>query len=245
VGPVGFVTSVSDGETPFNTDPDSDKQFTLKLYTDPTPWLHVSVSGLRSGELGSDNNAASGSLWLGESWARQFGAGTTLPNFVNGVAVVDGPNQLRDSWLAGGDVILRFPELARIWLGGGWYGIDSRGPDLYDRDLFYWIAEVVLEGAAAAPVLAPFYLGVRADGLGTYDSDKGYLLDFRQAGLFGWNSSALEAYSLVFGWRITDGVTLRAEYSFRDVDLVNGVDADTRDAADSQDLYGVEIGVDF
>jgi hypothetical protein len=245
IGPLGYVTSVSDGDTPFNTDADSDKQFTLKLYTDPTPWLHVSLSGLRSGELGSSSSGANGALWLGEMWARMFGASSTLPNYVDGVAVPDGPNKLKDSWLAGGDVIVKLPDLVRVWLGGGWYGVDSTGASLYDRDLFYWIAEVVLEGAAAAPVLSPFYLGLRADGLGTYDSDRGYLLDSRQSGVFGWNMKSLEAYSLVLGWRIADGITMRAEYSFRDVGLVHGVSAEMKDDAQSQDVYGVEVGVDF
>jgi hypothetical protein len=142
-------------------------------------------------------------------------------------------------------VILHFPDLVRVWLGGGWYGIDSTGASLYDRDLFYWIAEVVLEGAAAAPVLAPFYLGLRADGLGTYDSDEGYLLDSRMGSTVGWNAKSYEAYSMVLGWRMSDGVTLRAEYSIRDVGLVNGVNDAIRHDSGGQDLYGIEIGVDF
>jgi hypothetical protein len=244
-GIFGWVASMSDGETDFNFDPNGSKQFTLKLFTDPTPWLHLSASGLRSGAMGNSDDRASGSLWLGETWARAFGAGTTVPNYVNGVATVDGPNKLKNSWLGGGDVILHFEDIARIWLGGGWYGIDSTGPSLYDRDLFYWVAEAILEGAAASPVLRPFYLGLRADGLGTYDDGRGYLLDVRQSPNLGWNSSRLQAYSIVLGWRMTDGVTLRAEYSFRDIGLVEGVDAAVRGAAEDQDLYGVEIGVDF
>lgn len=244
-GKVGWVASVSDGETQFNFDPNPAKQFTLKLFADPTPWLHVSASGLRSGEMGSSTSPAMGALWLGESWARAFGSGTAVPSYVNGVVVAPGPNRLKESWLAGSDVILHFPGIARIWLGGGWYGIDSTGASLYDRDLFYWIAEVVLEGAAASPVLAPFYLGLRANGLGTYDSNKGYLLDVRQSESLGYNAKSLEAYSMVLGWRLTDGVTLRAEYSIRDVGVVNGVDDDIHEDSQDQDTYGVEIGVDF
>jgi len=244
-GKVGWVASVSDGQTQFNVDPNADKQFTLKLFADPTPWLHVSASGLRSGPMGSSSSAAMGALWLGESWARAIGASTTIDTFVDGVLVPDGPNRLKDSWFAGGDVILHFPDLARIWLAGGWYGIDSTGASLYDRDLYYWIAEVVLEGAAAAPVLAPFYLGLRADGLGTYNPGEGYLLDSRQNSTLGFNAKFLQAYSMVLGWRMTDGVTLRAEYSFRDIGVVNGVTDTIRDDARDQNLYGIEIGVDF
>jgi hypothetical protein len=244
-GIFGWVASVSDGETQFNFDPNDDKQVTLKLFADPTPWLHVSASGLRSGSMGSSSSPAMGALWLGESWARAFGSGSGVDNYVGGVMVGDGPNRLKESWLAGGDVILEFPDLVRIWLAGGWYGIDSTGAHLYDRDLFYWIAEIVLEGAAAAPVLAPFYLGLRANGLGTYDSNQGYLLDSRLAGSLGYNAKSLEAYSMLLGWRLTDGVTLRAEYSIRDVNVVNGVTSAIRGNARGQDTYGVEIGVDF
>jgi hypothetical protein len=245
IGKLGWVASTSDGETPFNSDPNTDKQFTLKLYTDPTPWLHISASGLRSGAMGSGNTPASGALWLGETWARAFGAGTTVPNFQDGAEIADGPNRLDDSWFAGGDVILNFQDVARLWLGGGWYGIDSSGGSLYDRDLYYWIAELIFEGAAIAPVLAPFYLGSRANGLGTYDSNEGYILDSRQSGNVGYNANSLAAYTTVLGWRIADGVTLRAEYSINDVGVVNGVTDAIRENAKDQDTYAIEIGVDF
>jgi len=245
VGKLGWVASTSDGETQFNFDPNTDKQFTLKLYSDPTPWLHVSASGLRSGAMGSGSSPAMGALWLGETWARPIGGGTTVPTYQNGVAVVDGPNRLTDSWLAGGDVILHFQDLVRVWLGGGWYYIDASGGGEYDRDLYYWIAEVVLEGAAAAPILSPFYVGVRANGLGTYESSEGYVLDMRQNATIGYNAKSLEAYAAVLGWRIADGVTLRAEYSINDVGVVSGVTDAIRDSAKDQDTYGVTIGVAF
>ena len=246
-GIFGWVASVSDGQTQLNFDPNTDKQFTLKLFADPLPWLHVSASGLRSGPIGSNSptSNAMGALWLGETWARQFGGGSGINNYINGVNTPDGPARLKDSWLAGGDVILHFPDLLRVWLGGGWYGINSTGGSLYDSDLYYWIAEVILEGAAATPALAPFYLGLRADALGTYDNDSGYLLDSRLSGTVGYNGKSYTAYSMVLGWRLTDGVTLRAEYSLRDVDTVNGVTPAIKHDATGQDLYGIEIGVDF
>jgi len=50
-----------------------------------------------------------------------------------------------------------------------------------------WIAELILRGAWVAPVLRPFYTGFRASGLGTYDDDRGYLLDVRRSGTLGYN----------------------------------------------------------
>ena len=184
-------------------------------------------------------------MWLGETFARPIGAGTTVPTFENGVAIADGQNRLKDSWLAGGDVIFHFNDIARLWLGGGWYRIEAEGGNQYNRDLAYWIAELVVEGAAAAPILAPFYLGLRANGLGTYNSTEGYSLDMRQNANIGYNAKSLEAYTTVLGWRLTDDITLRAEYSINDVGVVRGVTNAIRENAKDQDTYGVTIGVAF
>ena len=64
-----------------------DPQGTLKLYTDPWPWLHLSVSGLVSGEIGRTSEASEGALWLGETWAMPVGLFADVPNFIDGVAV--------------------------------------------------------------------------------------------------------------------------------------------------------------
>ena len=42
------------------------------------------------------------------------------------------------------------------------------------------------------------YLALRANGLGTYNKDEGYLLDFRY-GDVGYNMRALDAYSVALG----------------------------------------------
>jgi hypothetical protein len=115
-GRFGYVMSVSDGETPFNADLDSGLQYTLKLLTRPSEWLQLSVSGLRSGGMGSPTSAAQGALWLGESWPRAFGSGTTVDSYDHGVLLADGPFQLDGVSLLGGDGVVNFGELARLWL---------------------------------------------------------------------------------------------------------------------------------
>ena len=261
-GLFGYVASVENGDTAFNTDSDSDKQVTLKLFTDPLPWLHLSVSGLRSGEIGhggtpvtgtgtpsnpqnQNGNPAMGSLWLGESWARAFGSGTSVPNFENGVAVADGPNRLRETWLAAGDAIVDFEDKIRLWGAYGEYKIDSQGPTLYDRTLAYWIAEVILRGAWLGEGLRPFYAGARVQSLGTTDTDKGYLLDFRRSSDLGYNMHELLTYSGVFGWDITDWLIFRTEYTHQDVDVVRGVPDSIRDDARDSDYWAVELGGHF
>jgi hypothetical protein len=241
----GYVASVTDGETPFNADADSAPQLTLKLFARPREWLYLSASGLRAGRMGSSTSRAMSALWIGESWPRAFGSGSSVPSFDHGVEVPDGPFELEGVTLAGGDVVLSWRELARLWLAGGWVAIDSDGPSLYDRDLRYWIAELLLEGRGVAPQLEPFYLGLRSSGWGTFDRDEGYLLDSRYASTLGYNQRWLQAASLVLGWRLTALATLRAEYTLQRVALVRGVDEAIDGAAGRGDFLAVDLGVAF
>jgi len=244
-GRFGYVASVTDGETPFNYDEAGPVQTTLKLYTQPTPWLRLSTSALHSGTLGARDEWAAGSVWLGESFARNFGSGSSVPNFVDGVAVPNGPGELHETWLLGADAIASLPDVGHLWLGYGRYDIDSTGPGLYDRTLQYWIAELLLEGALLSPQLDPLYLGLRADGLGTYDDGGGYLLDYRYGGTLGYNMRSLDAYSAVLGWRFGRGVVLRSQYTRQDIDLVRGVTPQIRGSARDADYFGVSLAAWF
>lgn len=242
---LGYVASVTNGETPFNAETGRGKQGTLRLFARPTSWLYASVSGLYSGRIGSSSSPANGALWLGESWARSFGSGTSVASFQDGVPVADGPNVLRATWLAGADVVADFQDRARAWLAYGRYDIDSTGGTSYDRVLHYWIAELILRGAWLSESLRPFYLGVRGSGLGTYDGNEGYLLDVRRAGSLGYNMESITEVGGVLGWKLARGLRLRAEYTHHQIELVRGVTTAIRDAARHNDFFAVEVGAAF
>jgi hypothetical protein len=244
-GRFGYVASVSNNDTRFNTDTNHDPEGTLKVYTDPWPWLHLSVSGLASGEIGHKNAPAPGALWLGETWAMPFGAFTAVPNFVDGLPVADGPNQIRRTWLLGGDAVLRPIDGLRVWLGGGRFQIDASGSGPYDRSLDYWIAEIVAEGTLVSPALRPLYLALRANGLTTGDGGRGFLLDYRYLNTAGFNMRDLNEYSAALGARIGRFVTLRGEYAFRDIDLVRGVTPAIRSQAGDEHWFAFDVGVAF
>jgi hypothetical protein len=244
-GRFGYVASLTEGEGFFNENGDSDLQTTLKLFARPTEWLELSVSGLRSGELAASGGEEHGALWFGESWPMPLGEWTGVPNFQDGVAVPDGPREYSGMTLVGADAILHPIEHVRLWLAGGRVAMDAESSSVYDRDLLYWIAELVLEGRLAAPSLDPFYLALRANGLGTYDGDEGYLLDFRFGDSIGFNMESLQAWSIAAGWHLTDNVTLRSEYTLYRFDLVRGVTSEIRRAADRADFFGAALGVDF
>src|SRR5262249_30771654 len=159
----GYVASITNGETPRDFGFEQGDQYTLKLFVNPTSWLHVSVSGLYSGAMGSAKEPPQAALWLGEAWAQSFGLFTGLPNFVDGAPLAAGRGRPASTHSLGADVVATHPAGARLWLSYGSYTIDSTGPHLYDRTLHSWIAELVLEGRLAMPELRTFYLALRAN----------------------------------------------------------------------------------
>lgn len=240
-GVVGYIASISNGETPFGYDDGSGEQVTLKLWTQPLPWLYVSASALHSGEIGR----GSGALWLGESWARWIGEDTDVDTYFSGAVQADATRGYDRSTLLGGDVVITPIEALRIWLAYGRYQLDATEGGAYDRTLHYGIAEAVLRGSVLGPLFAPGYVGVRADTLGTFDGGRGFLLDLRYGDTLGYNMESFWAYTAVVGWQLGRYAIVRAEYSLRDIELVRGVPAAIRDAADDADTFSVELGVSF
>lgn len=243
-GRFGYVASIMDAEGSFNVDRDVENQYSLKLFANPTSWLHLSMSGLVTGAIGSDGSAGQGSLWLGEAWARAFGSGTSVPNHAGGAVVPDGPNKISETYLLGVDAVLTWKDRAKLWLGYGTYQIDQSG-SLYDRRLHYWIAELLIYGSIVTPELQDLYVGVRANALGTYDSGEGYLLDFRRAGELGYNMESMTDYSVVLGWRMLRYVTVRAEFTHQDISMVRSVTQNIKRHARDNDYAGVEVGIHF
>jgi hypothetical protein len=243
-GRFGYVASWSSGETDRDFSLDGGGQATLKLFGQVTPWLRLSASALWSGSLGSDADPASAALWLGEAWARGFGSGSPVPNLATGRPVPDGPGRLERTVFLGVDAILTHPRGARLWLSYGRYEIDSGGASFYDRELHAWIVEAVLEGRLLLPELTPFYAALRANGLGTYEGERGYLLDVRYTVPYGYNMRSLTAVSAALGWRIGRHASFKVEYTFQDVDLVQGAGRSGLSARNAS-YFGAALGVHF
>ncbi|HEU4429776.1 MAG TPA: hypothetical protein VFT98_13525 [Myxococcota bacterium] len=237
----GYVASLTNGETPLSFDEGGGEQATLKLWLRPRDWLRISASGLYGGEIGSGG----GALWLGETWATPIGAMGSVPIWIDGAPAAPSAARIDSTWLAGGDVVWTPRDEVRLWLGGGRYALDSRDAATYDRRLHYWIAELVLRGALLRPELAPAFFGVRADGIGTDDAGRGYLLSIDYVGTLGYNMRRYSAYTVVLGWQLGGLAALRAEYSLRDIDLVRGVPSALEDAARDADGFALELGVQF
>jgi hypothetical protein len=242
---LGYVFAWSNGDSMFQRETDSDKALTLKLWAQPFDWLDLSVSGHRSGRLGSPEDGADSAIWFGETWFRGLGDGADVDTWSHGVIVPPGATELDGVTALGGDAVWRWGDRVHGWLAYGGIQVDDHVSSLNDRDLRYWLAEAVLEGGWLAPGLEPFYVALRASGLGTYDRDEGYLLDFRWSSSAGYNMRSLESYSFGVGWRLSERLTLRAEYALIDIDLVRGVPAAMHDAVEHADSLALELGLRF
>lgn len=241
-GRFGYVASFTNGDNDFNS-VGGGYQLTGKLWAQPATWLYVSGSGLWTKAL----KQVDGALWLGETWGRALGSGgPPLPNVVDGVAVPDDPNGLGSTWAVGLDAIVTPIAGLRFWLAAGRYDLESNTAGLYDRELWYWLAQATVGGQVFSPALSSFYAGFRVDSLGTADSDRGYLLDVRYTGSLGYNIEELRAYTAVLGWNLGKYVTMRAEYSHRKLDLVRGASAALGGRGDgNSDTYVIEFGAHF
>ncbi|MEZ4330446.1 MAG: hypothetical protein R3F35_01735 [Myxococcota bacterium] len=236
----GYVASLTNGDTDFN-DVGGDYQLTAKLWAQPFAFLYVSASGLFTSAL----EQVDGALWLGEGWPRPFGSGTPLTAHFEGAPVAADPDGLGHVWAVALDVVITPLDGVRIWLAGGRVDLPSQGASRYDRALAYGLGEIVLGGQLVSPGLKPLFVGLRVDGVGTFDDGRGYLLDVRYTGDYGYDMVHLLAYTAVAGWRLGDYVTFRMEYSHRDVDLVRGAVPDLPGRTGNEDLYSVEFGLHF
>jgi hypothetical protein len=77
VAGIGYVLAVQNGGHEGLRDFNSDKAIVGKVYADPTRWLHLSLSAMRTGRLDVTNDQLS-ELWLGSGLVRPLGGpGTT------------------------------------------------------------------------------------------------------------------------------------------------------------------------
>ena len=168
-----YAFAVTDGESAVNSVANGSAQLSLKLAADPWEWLHVSASALRSGTIGSNTSPAVAAVWLGEVLPRSFGAGIAAQSFQDGAPIGPGPNKLQGIWILGGDAIVKSPDTAPVALLRRRRRSTRPAGTTYDRDLIYWLAELMVQLRIVSPSLAPAYVAVRASGLGTYSDNRG------------------------------------------------------------------------
>jgi hypothetical protein len=194
----------------------SDKAVSGRMGFDPNKHLHFSVSAMRTGNLNVQNDEAS-SLWFGGELLQPLGGPLTT---------------LFHEELAEGDVAFRWSSGHLSAFGGyGRYG-DNDPQASNGRNFFFYS----VEGVENLP--KKFYAAVRfSEAL----SDNGVpILGFGNYGKYGDDlATELWRLSLGIGYRFSDNLLIKTEYSFE-----GGRDIDG-DSREYEDFFGTEAAFKF
>jgi hypothetical protein len=178
----------------------ADKSVVARLCVDPMPWLHLSVSGMRTGDLSVGRDMLSG-LWFGTGFARSLGS-TNATTF--GVSLVEG------------DVIINLPR-GRIHAFGGYMSYDDNDPTANNqRDVFYYSVEGV------ADVTKKFYVGGRFSQI---IADKGFPIVANGNFDEYFNSTLTRdiwRMSAGVGYRFSPQLVVKGEYTYEEGQMVGG-----------------------
>jgi len=138
-GKFSYTLAAQNGGIDAGHDYNPDKSVVARLSYDPARWLHLSVSGLRTGDLDAKKDYLS-AVWFGNGFFRSMGSTNTTTFNANMVE---------------GDVIVSLPR-GRIHAFGGYIAYDDNDPMANNqRDAFYYSVEGV------ANVTKKFYVGGR------------------------------------------------------------------------------------
>jgi len=217
IGKVSYVLAVQNGGPSGVRDFNGDKSVAGRLSYDPNPWLHLSASGLRTGDLEEPGDPWS-ELWFGNGWFFPFGSSTANIFHAN---------------LAEGDVEVRLPH-GRIHAFGGYARFDDNDPRRIDRrDIFYYAVEGIhditrkLYGAARfSQILVDKGLPIAGNGdMNTF--------------LYGTPTTEIWRLSLGLGYRWSPNLIFKGEYTLERGKQVNG------EHRDHEDLFALEAAFRF
>jgi hypothetical protein len=217
-GRVQYALAVQNGGVPTTRDFNPDKAVVARVGYDPTDWLHLSVSGMRTGDLDTAGDSLSAS-WFGGGFFRSLNFGAATKFHAN---------------LVEGDVQLRFPWIQLKGAGGYVsYGDNAPIPNTH-RDVFYYYVEGVHDftkkfyGAARfSQVLADGGFPITGGGMmGTYFFSPLLTSNY-------WR------LSMGLGYRFSPGLVVKGEYSFNQGREANG------DYRGEENLFALEAAFRF
>ncbi|HKW30026.1 MAG TPA: hypothetical protein VJT54_11865, partial [Verrucomicrobiae bacterium] len=217
-GKFSYVVAVQNGSGANGVqDFDGDKSVAGRVGYDPAQWLHLSVSGMRTGDLNAANDKHS-ALWFGSGFFRSLGSPATTTTF--------------HANLVEGDVAVRWPG-GHVSAFGGYarYG-DNDSTAENGRDIFYYS----IEGMQQLP--HKFYAAARFSEI---MADQGFpIVGYGNFGTYYFNlSPELWRLSLGVGYRFSDRLVIKTEYSFERGKEVDG------DWRHHEDFFGTEAAFQF
>lgn len=200
LGPVRYAAAVQNGGIPDTRDFDADKTVAGRVEYEPASWLHLSASGMRTGDLAVNGDQLS-AMWFGSGFLRSLGSAGTSHFHAD---------------LAEGDIRIRIPK-GHLGAFGGYirYGDDDPVGN-NGRDVYYYSVEAVRD------VTRNLYVGGRfsqifANG-GFPIVANGTFGDY----LFGPLTDRIWRLSLGVGYRFSQNLVLKTEYSLEQGHVTSG-----------------------
>ena len=218
LGKFSYVLAVQNGGGANGVqDFDGDKSVAGRISFDPDAHWHFSVSGMRTGDLDVQNDFVSAD-WFGGGWFRSIGPPAATKFHADAVE---------------GDVTARWKS-GRVSAFGGYarYGDNDPGRN-NSRDIFYYSVELEQN------LPHKFYVASRFSQIFATD---GYpLVGFGNFNDYFFAKQATELWrlSLGAGYRFSNRLELKAEYSFERGDQLGG---GTRH---NEDFFGTEAAFKF
>ena len=191
-GKFSYVAAVQNGGVSTTSDFTADKSVTGRVGYDPTPWLHLSASAMRTGDLDANNDGLS-AMWFGCGWFRSLGSTNTTRFHANAVE---------------GDVELRLP-CGSLKTFGGYISYGDNDPTQNNhRNVYYYAIEGThnftrnfYAAAQFSQIFAKGGFPIVGEGqMGQY--------------LFGPLTDQIWRLSLGLGYRFSPHLILKTEYTF-------------------------------
>ena len=200
LGKFSYVVAVQNGGGNGVQDYSGDKSVAGRLSFDPNKNWHFSISGMRTGDLNAQQDFIS-AIWFGNGWFRSIGSSATTKFHASAVQ---------------GDMTARW-KTGHLGVSGGYIRYGDNDPAANNsRNIFYYSVE------AEQNLPRNFYLAARFSQIIAPD---GYPLvgfgDFSQH-FFGTQATGLWRLSLGGGYRFSNRLAIKAEYSFENGSNVGG-----------------------
>ena len=217
LGKVSYVIAVQNGGVSGGRDYDSDKAVVGRLSYDPTPWLHLSASGMRTGNLNAWDDFIS-ELWFGNGWVRSIGSPATTLFHAN---------------LVEGDIAVKLPR-GHLRAFGGYLHYGDNDPAANNRrDVYYYSVEGVHE------ITRRFYAAARFSQIFAHNGFP--IVGHGEFNNYFNNELTTDIWrlSLGVGYRLGEHALIKTEYTFERGHELSG------DWREREDFFGAEVAFKF
>jgi hypothetical protein len=213
LGKFSYVAAVQNGGGTGVQDDNDDKSVAGRISFDPDAHWHFSVSGMRTGNVNAQSTSAE---WFSKGFFQSIGSPATTTFHVNAVEL-----DMTARWTSG-----------YVKAFGGYAQYGDNDPTMgNNRDIFYYSAEVVQNLPKNFYAVTRFSEAIAANGYPMMGNGSGKY--------FSALTTDLWRLSLGIGYRFSDRLIIKTEYSFEGGQQVNG------DSRNEENFFGTEVAFKF